>query len=55
MTYPVHLQFAYQFADVGLTLNGVKHANNSIVTITDIGINSAALNCTTTYFLSDHK
>ena len=39
----------FQFSAVGLTLNGVNHANNSIVTRTDIGTGGAALNCTTTY------
>ena len=33
---------------VGLLLKGVIYANHSIVTITDIGTNSAALLCTTT-------
>ena len=31
-----------------LTLNGVQSANNSVVNITDIGTDSAALICTTT-------
>ena len=34
---------------IGLTLNNVSYANNSVVTITDIGTDSAALRCTTTY------
>ena len=34
---------------IGLTLNNVNYTNNSVVTITDIGTGSAALNCTTTY------
>ena len=38
----------FQFSAVGLTLNGVNHANNSIVTRTDIGTGSTALLCTTT-------
>jgi len=33
---------------IGLTLNGVSYPNNTIVTITEIGTGSAALNCTTT-------
>ena len=33
---------------VGILLNGVIYANNSIVNITDIGTGSAALLCTTT-------
>ena len=35
--------------DIGLTLNGLKYTNNSVVNITDIGNGSAALICTTTY------
>ena len=31
---------------IGLTLNNVQYTNNSVVTITDIGINGAALRCT---------
>ena len=34
---------------IGLILNGVQYTNNSVVTITDIGTDSAALLCTTTY------
>ena len=34
---------------IGLTLNNVSYTNNSVVTITDIGTDSAALRCTTTY------
>ena len=34
---------------IGLTLNNVQYTNNSVVTITDIGTDSAALICTTTY------
>ena len=34
---------------IGLTLNGMQYTNNSVVTITDIGTDSAALLCTTTY------
>jgi len=34
---------------VRILLNGVSHANNSIVTITDIGTDGTALLCTTTY------
>ena len=34
---------------IGLTLNGVQYTSNSVVTITDIGTDSAALLCTTTY------
>ena len=33
---------------VGLTLNGVQYINNGVVTIMDIGTDSAALLCTTT-------
>ena len=33
---------------IGLTLNNVNYTNNSVVTITDIGTDSAALICTTT-------
>ena len=32
-----------------LTLNSVQYTNHSVVTITDIGTDSAALLCTTTY------
>ena len=35
---------------IGFTLNNVQYTNNSVVTITDIGTGSAALNCATTYF-----
>ena len=34
---------------IGLTLNGVQYTSNSVVTITDIGTDSAALHCTTTF------
>ena len=34
---------------ITLTLNNVSYTNNSVVTITDIGTDSAALLCTTTY------
>ena len=34
---------------IGLTLNSVQYANNSVVNISDIGTGSAALLCTTTY------
>ena len=34
---------------IWLTLNNVQYTNNSVVTITDIGTDSAALLCTTTY------
>ena len=34
---------------IGLTLNNVQYTNNSVVNITDIGTDSAALLCTTTY------
>jgi len=34
---------------IGLTLNSVQYTNNSVVNITDIGTDSAALICTTTY------
>ena len=34
---------------IGLTLNNVNYTSNSVVTITDIGTDSAALLCTTTY------
>ena len=33
---------------ISLTLNRVQYTNNSVVTITDIGTDSAALICTTT-------
>ena len=33
---------------IGLTLNNVQYTNNSVVNITDIGTDSAALICTTT-------
>ena len=33
---------------IGLTLNNVSYTNNSVVTISDIGTDSAALICTTT-------
>ena len=33
---------------IGLTLNSVQYTNNSVVNITDIGTDSAALLCTTT-------
>ena len=36
-------------AGIGLTLNSVSYTNNSVVNITDIGTDSAALICTTTY------
>jgi len=42
------LLFPYQFSGISLTLNGVSYTNNSIVTITEIGTGSAALNCITT-------
>ena len=35
---------------IGLTLNGVQYNNNSVVTIMDIGTDSVALLCTTTYY-----
>ena len=35
---------------IGLILNDVQYTNNSVVTITDIGTDSAALICTTTYY-----
>jgi len=41
--------FFYQLSGIGFTLNGVSYTNNSIVTITEIGTGSAALNCITTY------
>ena len=34
---------------ITLTLNGAHYTNNSVVNITDIGTDSAALICTTTY------
>ena len=34
---------------IGLILNGVQYTSNSVVTITDIGTDSAALHCTTTF------
>ena len=34
---------------IGLTLNSVQYTNNSVVNITDIGTDSAALRCTTTF------
>ena len=36
---------------IGLILNNAQYINNSVVTITDVGTGSAALNCTTTYAL----
>ena len=36
-------------AGIGLTLNNVQYTNNSVVTITDIGTDGAALICTTTH------
>ena len=51
----VDIKITYLFAcsscatGIGLTLNSVQYTNNSVVTITDIGTGSAALNCTTTY------
>ena len=33
---------------IGLTLNNVSYTNNSVVNITNIGTDSAALRCTTT-------
>ena len=33
---------------IGLTLNSVPYTNNSVVTITEVGTDSAALFCTTT-------
>ena len=33
---------------IGLTLNNVQYTNNSVVNITDIGTDAAALMCTTT-------
>ena len=41
--------FLSRATGIGLTLNNVQYPNNSVVTITDIGTGSAALNCTTTY------
>jgi len=41
--------YYFQIAGIHLTVNGVNYTNNSIVTNTDIGTGSAALNCTTTY------
>ena len=35
--------------DITLALNSVLYTNNSVVTITDVGTDSAALVCTTTY------
>ena len=35
---------------IELTLNSVQYTNNSVVNITDIGTDSAALLCTTTYY-----
>ena len=37
-----------------MLLNSVAHANNSIVTITDIGTDAASLRCTTTNSLCCH-
>ena len=34
---------------IGLTLNGVQYTNNSVVNITDIGTDGAALLCTSTF------
>ena len=36
-------------AGIGLTLNSVQYTNNSVVNITNIGTDSAALMCTTTF------
>ena len=36
----------YCTTGIGLTLNNVQYTNNSVVTITDIGTDSAALHCT---------
>jgi len=43
----VYLYFVDQFTDVAFTLNGVSYPNNSVVTVTEIGNDSAALLCTT--------
>ena len=45
----LHFVFLSFATGIGLTLNNVQYTNNSVVTITDIGTGSAALNCTTTY------
>jgi len=39
----------YHFSGVGLTLNGMTLANNSILDMADIGTGNAALACTITY------
>ena len=43
----VYLWFVCQFAGIWLTLNGLNYINNSVVTIIEIGNNSAALLCST--------
>ena len=45
----IHLVCLSCATGIWLTLNNVQYPNNSVVTITDIGTGSAALNCTTTY------
>ena len=45
----LHLLHLSCATGIGLTLNSVQYTNNSVVTITDIGTGSAALNCTTTF------
>ena len=45
----VHLVCLSCTTGIGLTLNNVRYTNNSVVTITNIGTDSAALFCTTTY------
>ena len=46
VSHLLHLSCA---TGIGLTLNNVQYTNNSVVTITDIGTDSAALRCTTTF------
>ena len=46
----LHLLHLSCTTGIGLTLNNVYYTNNSVVTITDIGTDAAALICTTTRF-----
>ena len=45
--YPIECQYCISNAGVGLLLNGVLYGNNSIVTLDEIGEDSAALFCLT--------
>ena len=53
--YDIQFICSYQFSNVWHTIDGVSYTNNGIVTIIDIGTDSATLNCTTTSFLSVRK